>query len=133
MGSIPVCEPVIAGDQGFNGNPAVLHATYYASSPKHPPAKKSDLIVPLSTLLNNTGNQASVPPGFSVSRFEPAGSRKFLKFLIFPTKINVTLPQNTVQVYAELYASGNGNEEFWVCLVFLEHLLYNPSDRRCDF
>lgn len=70
----------------------VLHATYYASSPQHPPAKKSDLIVPLSTLKNNTGNQASVPPGFS---------------------IDVTLPQNTVEVYAELYASGNGNEEFW--------------------
>jgi hypothetical protein len=45
---------------------AVLHATYYASSDQHPPAKKSDLIVPLSTLLNNTGNDASVPPGFSV-------------------------------------------------------------------
>jgi len=46
---------------------AVLSATYYASSDSHPPAKTSDLIVPLSTLLNNTGNDASVPPGFSVS------------------------------------------------------------------
>ncbi|KAF7778721.1 hypothetical protein Agabi119p4_3066 [Agaricus bisporus var. burnettii] len=70
----------------------VLEATYYASSDEHPPAQQSDLIVPLSTLKNNTGNQASVPPGFS---------------------IDVTLPQNAVQVYAELYASGNGNEEFW--------------------
>ncbi|KAJ3558288.1 hypothetical protein NP233_g11538 [Leucocoprinus birnbaumii] len=70
----------------------VLHATYYASSNKHPPAKQSNLIVPLSTLANDTGNDASVPPGFS---------------------IDVTLPQNTVEVYAELYASGNGQEEFW--------------------
>jgi len=26
----------------------------------------------------------------------------------------VTLPRNTVEIYAELYASGNGEEEFWV-------------------
>lgn len=79
--------------QGLDGvYSSVLFATYYASSNRHPPAKTSDLIVPLSTLLNNTGNDASVPPGFS---------------------IDVTLPQNTVEVYAELYASGNGNEEFW--------------------
>ncbi|KAF8894619.1 peptide N-acetyl-beta-D-glucosaminyl asparaginase amidase A-domain-containing protein [Infundibulicybe gibba] len=69
-----------------------LHATFYASSPRHPPAKKSDLILPLSTFANNTGNDASVPPSFS---------------------LNVTLPQNAVELYAELYASGNGNEEFW--------------------
>lgn len=29
-------------------------------------------------------------------------------------QLNVTLPKNTVKVFAELYASGNGNEEFWV-------------------
>ncbi|TFK42579.1 peptide N-acetyl-beta-D-glucosaminyl asparaginase amidase A-domain-containing protein [Crucibulum laeve] len=69
-----------------------LHATFYASSAKHPAAVKSDLILPLSTLRNDTGNDASVPPGFS---------------------LNVTLPQNAVKVYAELFASGNGNEEFW--------------------
>lgn len=34
--------------------------------------------------------------------------------MIGPTQLNVTVPQNSVQVYAELYASGNGNEEFWV-------------------
>jgi len=69
-----------------------VHATFYASSNIHPPVKKADLIIPLSTLANNTGNQASVPPSFSR---------------------NVTLPTNTVQVYAELFASGNGQEEFW--------------------
>ncbi|KDR81615.1 hypothetical protein GALMADRAFT_59305 [Galerina marginata CBS 339.88] len=70
----------------------VLHATYYASSPAHPPAKKADLLVPISNLRNDTGNDVSVPPTFS---------------------INVTLPRNSIQVFAELYASGNGNEEFW--------------------
>ena len=74
---------------------AVLHATYYASSPAHPSAKKADLIVPISNLRNDTGNDVSVPPTFS---------------------INVTLPRNAVQVFAELYASGNGDEETWVYL-----------------
>ncbi|RXW20750.1 hypothetical protein EST38_g5118 [Candolleomyces aberdarensis] len=71
----------------------VLYATFYASSKEIPPAKTSDLIVPISTFKNDTGNAASVPPGFSV---------------------NVNLPQDTVQVFAELYASGNAAEEFWV-------------------
>ncbi|RDB21369.1 Peptide-N4-(N-acetyl-beta-glucosaminyl)asparagine amidase A [Hypsizygus marmoreus] len=70
----------------------VVHATYYASSRKHPPAKKADLIIPLSTFANNTGNHASVPPGFS---------------------LNVTFPRNAVKAFAELYASGNSQEEFW--------------------
>ncbi|KAL0581740.1 hypothetical protein V5O48_000322 [Marasmius crinis-equi] len=69
-----------------------LQATYYASSPSAPPAKKADLILPLSTFANDTGNDASVPPSFS---------------------LNVTFPRNTVQVYAELFASGNAQEEFW--------------------
>ncbi len=46
----------------------MVHATYYASSKQHPPADKANLIVPLSTLANDTGNDASVPPGFSVRR-----------------------------------------------------------------
>ncbi|KAF9264680.1 hypothetical protein L218DRAFT_1024885 [Marasmius fiardii PR-910] len=69
-----------------------LHATYYTSSPSAPPAKKADLILPLSTFANNTGDDASVPSSFS---------------------LNVTFPRNTAQVYAELFASGNGQEEFW--------------------
>ncbi|KAF8798027.1 hypothetical protein BYT27DRAFT_7343797 [Phlegmacium glaucopus] len=70
----------------------VLHATFYASSPSHPPAKQSDLIIPISSLSSQTGGEVSVPPTFS---------------------LNVTFPRNAVQIYAELYASGNGNEEFW--------------------
>lgn len=30
-------------------------------------------------------------------------------------KSTVLLPENAVAVYAEVYASGNGQEEFWVC------------------
>ena len=47
--------------------PATLHATYYASGPTAPPAKRADLLLPLSTFANDTGNDASVPPSFSVS------------------------------------------------------------------
>ena len=45
---------------------ATVDATFFASSAAHPPAPRADLIVPISTLANNTGNDASVPPGFSV-------------------------------------------------------------------
>ena len=45
---------------------ATLHATFFESSSEHPPAPKADVIIPVSTLANNTGNDASVPPTFSV-------------------------------------------------------------------
>ncbi|KAJ8521617.1 hypothetical protein ONZ45_g1709 [Pleurotus djamor] len=70
-----------------------LHATFYASSSRSPPAEQAHSIIPLSTRLNDTGNDASVPPGFS---------------------INAIFPRNTVKVFAELFASGNGLEESWV-------------------
>ncbi|KAJ3786249.1 peptide N-acetyl-beta-D-glucosaminyl asparaginase amidase A-domain-containing protein [Lentinula aff. detonsa] len=70
----------------------IVSATYYESSTDHPPAKKADMIIPLSTLSNTTGDDASVPPAFS---------------------LNVTVPKNTVAIYAELFASGNGLEEDW--------------------
>ncbi|KAJ3744684.1 peptide-N4-(N-acetyl-beta-glucosaminyl)asparagine amidase A [Lentinula detonsa] len=70
----------------------IVTATYYESSTDHPPAKKADMIIPLSTLSNTTGDDASVPPAFS---------------------LNVTVPKNTVAIYAELFASGNGLEEDW--------------------
>ncbi|KAJ3492353.1 hypothetical protein NLI96_g19 [Meripilus lineatus] len=76
----------------FQNVESVLHATFFASSALHPPARHADVIIPVTTLANNTGNDASVPPIFS---------------------LNVTVPRNAVQVYAELLASGNGNEEFW--------------------
>lgn len=69
-----------------------LYATFYAASNNNPTARQSNLIVPISTMSKTLANDASVPPAFS---------------------LNVTLPQNTVEIYAELYASGNGEEEFW--------------------
>ncbi|KAG6909710.1 hypothetical protein DXG01_015912 [Tephrocybe rancida] len=42
-------------------------------------------------------------------------------------KINVTLPQNTIGVFAELYASGNGAEEFWYFNVANKFISSLPS------
>ncbi|KAF9227924.1 hypothetical protein BS17DRAFT_726591 [Gyrodon lividus] len=85
---------------GLDGQYAtILYATFYSASEKYPTAGQSNLIVPISTMLNSTAEEASVPPAFS---------------------LNVTLPQNTVEIYAELYASGNSEEEFWY---------YNTADK----
>ncbi|KAL1717553.1 peptide N-acetyl-beta-D-glucosaminyl asparaginase amidase A-domain-containing protein [Schizophyllum commune] len=67
-------------------------ATYYAGTNEYPAAKQADTILPISTGANDTGNDASVPPGFST---------------------NVTIPVNTVKLFAEIFASGNSQEEFW--------------------
>ncbi|KAF7789510.1 hypothetical protein EIP86_000456 [Pleurotus ostreatoroseus] len=94
---------------------ATLHATFFASSPKHPPAPRADVIIPVTTLANNTGNDASVPPAFS---------------------LNVTIPQNAVQIFAELQASGNGDEEFWYLNTaneFLNDLPAGTSDGNGPF
>ncbi|KZT70107.1 hypothetical protein DAEQUDRAFT_668284 [Daedalea quercina L-15889] len=94
-------------ESGLNGQYATtLTATFYASSNAHPPAARANTIIPVTTLANNTGDEASVPPIFS---------------------LNVTVPQNAVAIYAELYASGNGDEEFWYYNVANEYLNYLPS------
>ncbi|KZV71668.1 hypothetical protein PENSPDRAFT_751612 [Peniophora sp. CONT] len=78
---------------GLTGEYATtLVATFYASSSTHPPATTADVIIPISTLSNTSSDDASVPPSFS---------------------LNVTFPVNSVSAYAELQASGNGEEEFW--------------------
>ncbi|TDL27476.1 hypothetical protein BD410DRAFT_782559 [Rickenella mellea] len=80
-------------EAGLDGQYATtLTATFFASSFIHPPAKKSNSIIPISLLSNTNASLISVPPDFS---------------------LNVTFPRNTVEAYAELFASGNGNEEFW--------------------
>ncbi|KAI0928911.1 hypothetical protein AcW2_004771 [Taiwanofungus camphoratus] len=94
-------------ETGLNGEYAsTLHATFYASSAQHPAAPRTETIIPVTTLANNTGDEASVPPVFS---------------------LNVTVPQNAVQVYAELYASGSGDEEFWYFNTANEYLSDLPS------
>ncbi|KAH9037484.1 peptide N-acetyl-beta-D-glucosaminyl asparaginase amidase A-domain-containing protein [Lactarius pseudohatsudake] len=78
---------------GLDGEFAVtLEATIFSNSSGFPPAQRADLIIPLTTRANNTGNQASVPPGFSVE---------------------VTLPRNAVTAFAELQALENDDEVLW--------------------
>ncbi|KAF8831291.1 hypothetical protein HHX47_DHR1000757 [Lentinula edodes] len=71
-----------------------LEATFFASSPSIPAAQQSNVILPISAASDatNASADASVSPAFSV---------------------DLTLPQNAISAYAELYASGNGDEEFW--------------------
>lgn len=45
---------------------ATLSATFYASSEDYPAAPRANTIMPVTTLANNTGDDASVPPIFSV-------------------------------------------------------------------
>ncbi|KZT09543.1 uncharacterized protein LAESUDRAFT_722507 [Laetiporus sulphureus 93-53] len=95
-------------EDGLTGQYAsTVTATFYASSSEYPAAPRADIIIPISTLSNTTSDQASVPPTFS---------------------IDVTVPENAVAVYAELYASGNGDEEFWYYNVANEYLDDLPSE-----
>ena len=48
---------------------ATLTATFYASSDAHPTAAHANTIIPVTTLANNTGDEASVPPIFSVRHY----------------------------------------------------------------
>lgn len=80
-------------ETGLDGEyAATLLATFYESSILHPTAPQANTIIPLATLSDTSTATASVPPQFT---------------------INATVPQNAVQIYAELYASGNSEEEFW--------------------
>ncbi|KAH9061967.1 peptide N-acetyl-beta-D-glucosaminyl asparaginase amidase A-domain-containing protein [Lactarius vividus] len=89
---------------GLDGEFAVtLEATIFSGSSLFPPAQRADLIIPLTTLANNTGDEASVPPGFSVE---------------------VTLPRNAVTAFVELQASANGRDMFWYSDIPNEFLSY---------
>ncbi|KAF9653138.1 hypothetical protein BDM02DRAFT_3153349 [Thelephora ganbajun] len=71
---------------------ALVHATFYTSTKIYPPAPTSDIIIPIGPLANNSGAQVLIPPSLSVS---------------------VTIPWNTDEICAEMYTSGNSQEEFW--------------------
>ncbi|EIW85186.1 hypothetical protein CONPUDRAFT_87677 [Coniophora puteana RWD-64-598 SS2] len=93
---------------GLTGQYATtVYATFYAATAQYTTAPQSNLIVPISTLSNTSADDASVPPVFST---------------------NITLPKNTVEIYAELYASGNGNEEFWYTNTANAYLGDLPAD-----
>ncbi|KAI9454212.1 peptide N-acetyl-beta-D-glucosaminyl asparaginase amidase A-domain-containing protein [Lactarius psammicola] len=83
-----------------------LEATFFASSGQFPPAPRADLIVPLTTLANNTGDAASVPPGFS---------------------LDVTLPRNAVTAFAELQAVGDYVDILWYTKIPNDFLNYFPG------
>ncbi|EJD44080.1 hypothetical protein AURDEDRAFT_88290 [Auricularia subglabra TFB-10046 SS5] len=84
---------IVDPSQGLTGEYLVtLTATFFASSSTIPPAKTADLILPLSNLSPTRENYVSVPPALNVS---------------------TTFPRNAVKAFAEIQASGNGNEEFW--------------------
>lgn len=48
---------------------AALYANFYASSHSAPPAQTADVLLPISNMRNDTGNDVSVPPTFSVGLF----------------------------------------------------------------
>ena len=50
-----------------NHPPALVHATFYASTKKYPPAPTADLIIPIGSLANNSGAQVFVPPSLTVN------------------------------------------------------------------
>jgi hypothetical protein len=79
---------------GLNGQYATtVVATFYTVGALVPSAGKADVIIPIGTRdSTSTGAEVSVPPAFTEA---------------------VTFPRNAVAAYAELYASGNGQEEFW--------------------
>ncbi|KAH9167303.1 peptide N-acetyl-beta-D-glucosaminyl asparaginase amidase A-domain-containing protein [Lactarius sanguifluus] len=83
-----------------------LEVTIFSGSSRFPPAQRADLIVPLTTLANDTGDEASVPPGFSVE---------------------VTLPQNAVTAFAELQVSASDSDTFWYYNVPNQFLSYFPT------
>ncbi|KAH9008581.1 peptide N-acetyl-beta-D-glucosaminyl asparaginase amidase A-domain-containing protein, partial [Lactarius deliciosus] len=92
------------GEPGLDGEFAVtLEATIFSGSSRFPPAQRADLIIPLTTLANNAGNEASVPPGLSVE---------------------VTLPRNAVTAFAELQASANGEDMSWYLNIPNQFLSY---------
>ncbi|KAH9177901.1 peptide N-acetyl-beta-D-glucosaminyl asparaginase amidase A-domain-containing protein [Lactarius sanguifluus] len=92
---------------GSDGEFAVtLEATIFSGSSRFPPAQRADLIIPLTTLANTTGDEASVPPGLSVE---------------------VTLPGNAVTAFAELQASASGDDTFWYSNIPNQFLSYYPA------
>ncbi|KAI0306572.1 peptide N-acetyl-beta-D-glucosaminyl asparaginase amidase A-domain-containing protein [Multifurca ochricompacta] len=99
-------------EPGLDGEYATtLEATYFASSQEHPPAPRSDLIVPLTTLRTIRGTMLPSPPGFRSVLYPLLLQQQNRRS--HRLQLNVTLPRNAVAAYAELQASGNGNEEFW--------------------
>lgn len=82
---------VLDPSSGLNGEYDVTFSiTVYVGAPQ---TQRSDLIIPLGTLAPDQAGYAGVPPLFNTT---------------------VKLPPHSAEAYAEIYASGNSQEEFWV-------------------
>ncbi|KAF8329143.1 peptide N-acetyl-beta-D-glucosaminyl asparaginase amidase A-domain-containing protein [Cantharellus anzutake] len=84
-----------------------LSATFHEATHSYPAARSSDLIIPLSNLSPDQPNYFSVPPSYNMTVF-------------FPT--------NIAEAYAEIYASGNAQEEFWYLNAADEYFGYIPPN-----
>ncbi|KAK7041711.1 hypothetical protein VNI00_009000 [Paramarasmius palmivorus] len=72
----------------------VITATFYAATETFPTPTTSDLIIPLSNLSPNTTN-------FFTLDSDLGGTT------------NVTIPETSIEAFAEIFCSGNSAEEFW--------------------
>ncbi|KZV93378.1 hypothetical protein EXIGLDRAFT_717351 [Exidia glandulosa HHB12029] len=99
---------IVDPSQGITGEYFVrLSVTFYASNLLHPPAKAADTILPLSNFSPDQANYVSVPPALDTV---------------------LTFPRNSVSAFAELYASGNSqDEEFWYFDTANEYIDKLPS------
>lgn len=84
---------VIDTSIGINGEYFVtLSVTFYPSTLLHPPAKRASQVISLSQTNTSEPGYVGIPPVINAK---------------------VKLPANTAAAYAEIYASGNAQEEFW--------------------
>ncbi|KAJ7596801.1 peptide N-acetyl-beta-D-glucosaminyl asparaginase amidase A-domain-containing protein [Mycena floridula] len=86
----------------------VVTATFYAPTKEFPTPKTSDYIVPLSNLSPTVANYFTIAD-------DNGGTT------------NVTFEDNTEEVYAEIFCSGNSAEEFWYLNTPDEFVDYFPA------
>lgn len=104
-GTLLFDEGNIYNDQYTGIYHTTLTATFYEPTYEFPQPLLADLILPLSTGSTTGGAVFSTPPSGST---------------------NITIPPNTITMYAEILASGNSNEEFWYMNSPNEVLDYYP-------
>ncbi|RDB29168.1 Peptide-N4-(N-acetyl-beta-glucosaminyl)asparagine amidase A [Hypsizygus marmoreus] len=86
----------------------VLAATFYAPTLKFPTPKTADLIVPLSNLSPLFPNFFNIQDDLGAT-------------------INVSLPNNSIEAFVEIFCSGNAVEEFWYLNTPDEFVPYFPA------
>ncbi|PBK70321.1 hypothetical protein ARMSODRAFT_911824 [Armillaria solidipes] len=86
----------------------IITATFYAPTPNFPTPRTSDLIIPLSNLSPTVANYFTLDS-------DTGGTTL------------VSLPDNTVEAYVEIFCSGNSAEEFWYLNTPDEFTQYFPE------